>query len=55
MCIFQDSRTDWEKESAMMDEVYRNSACNIGATGSLNSDGGLFHEQEPSRHLTTLN
>ena len=47
MCIFQDSRTDWEKESAMMGEVYRNSACNIGATGSLNSDGGLFHYRNP--------
>ena len=31
----------------MMGEVYRNSACNIGATGSLNSDGGLFHDKNP--------
>ena len=47
ICIFQDSRADWEKESAMMGEVYRNSACNIGATGSFNSDGGLFHDRNP--------
>ena len=47
MCIFQDSREDWEKESAMMGDVYQGSALNIAATGSSDGNGGLFHSRDP--------
>jgi hypothetical protein len=30
LCIIQDSKTDWERESACMDDVYANSVCNLG-------------------------
>jgi hypothetical protein len=42
MTIFQDSTDDWAKEVSLVGEVYRNSFCNIAATASENSFGGLF-------------
>jgi len=46
LCIFQDSREDWERESSTMRDVYANSACNIAATASTNPEGGLFRERQ---------
>ena len=48
LCIIQDSVEDWRKESAAMGQIYRNSLCSIGATGSKNSQGGLFFRKNPS-------
>ena len=45
LCIIQDSKSDWEKESTMMSEVYGNSYCNIAATGFPNGDLGI-HSQK---------
>lgn len=44
LCIIQDSegRKDWEHEAGLMHMVYRNSYCNIAASASADSDGGLF-------------
>ncbi|KAL1848930.1 hypothetical protein Daus18300_013439 [Diaporthe australafricana] len=42
LCIIQDSPADWDKESRTMFSVYKNAECNIAATHSSNSDGGLF-------------
>ncbi|PQE28622.1 heterokaryon incompatibility protein [Rutstroemia sp. NJR-2017a BBW] len=42
LCILQDSKEDWELESALMGKVYRNGLCNLAATGSKNGEGGLF-------------
>ncbi|EXJ69998.1 uncharacterized protein A1O5_07071, partial [Cladophialophora psammophila CBS 110553] len=41
LCITQDSEADWEKECALMKTVYKYNFCNIGATLSNTSDGGL--------------
>lgn len=44
LCIVQDDPEDWNIEASQMYEVYSNAMCNIGATGSSNSSGGLFFE-----------
>lgn len=43
LCILQDSKEDWLKESALMGTVYSQSLLNIAATASSDGDGGLFH------------
>jgi hypothetical protein len=45
LCILQDSIEDWRAESALMGDVYRNSVCNIAATGASNSEEGCFVER----------
>lgn len=45
LTIVQDDEEDWTRESSAMEQVYQNSFCNIGATGSNNSHGGLFFER----------
>ena len=47
LTIIQDSTDDWAQESSMMGQVYQNSFCNLGATASSNSSGGLFFERNP--------
>jgi hypothetical protein len=44
-CILQDDPTDWEKESSRMVDVYQNALCNIAATASGDTNGGLFYER----------
>lgn len=46
-CIVQDSRDDWERESAKMGHVYANSAGNIAASASTDPEGGLFRSRDP--------
>ncbi|KAN0076389.1 Heterokaryon incompatibility protein (HET) domain containing protein, partial [Elaphomyces granulatus] len=48
LCIIQDSRDDWRHEAASMSSVYKNSFCNIAATGSENSHGGCFKARNTS-------
>ena len=48
LCIIQGSIADWQVESLTMMSVYQNAFCNIAATGSHNSQGGLFFERDPS-------
>lgn len=43
LCIMQDSKVDWQVESAMMADVYAQSYCNISATADECKEGGLFH------------
>jgi hypothetical protein len=50
LCIVRDSTADWERESATMGQVYRNSIFNIAASESDGPRYGLFKKQEPS-HL----
>lgn len=45
LCIIQDSKSDWETESARMGQVYQYSYCNIAATGAHDSTEGLFFER----------
>ena len=47
LCIRQDSKEDWEKEAALMNKVYENAFCNIAATASRDSHGGLFYDRDP--------
>ncbi|KAK0649894.1 heterokaryon incompatibility protein-domain-containing protein [Cercophora newfieldiana] len=42
LCIIQDSRRDWEIESAKMSEIYSNAHLTLAATHSPNGNGGLF-------------
>ncbi|CCM06808.1 uncharacterized protein FIBRA_09109 [Fibroporia radiculosa] len=48
LCIIQDSMDDWQHEAARMAFVYKNSYCNVAATGSSNSHGGCFALRLPS-------
>ncbi|KAH6991473.1 heterokaryon incompatibility protein-domain-containing protein [Ilyonectria sp. MPI-CAGE-AT-0026] len=42
LCIIQDSRSDWEKESKKMGHVYRNAFLTISATAAEGSEGGIL-------------
>ncbi|TVY75618.1 hypothetical protein LSUE1_G005303 [Lachnellula suecica] len=42
LCIVQDSRHDWEQESAVMDSVYSNAVLTLSASASRNSKVGIF-------------
>jgi hypothetical protein len=42
ICIIQDSKEDWERESSNMMAVYESAWLNIAAAGSPNEDGRLF-------------
>jgi hypothetical protein len=48
LCIIQDSTDDWTRESAMMGEVYKNSWCNIAATGFADGQAGLYVHRNPA-------
>ena len=48
LCIGQESKDGWEKEAAVTHKVYENAFCDIAATASKNSRGGLFYERDPS-------
>lgn len=47
LCIIQGSEEDWLHEAALMSDVYQNSFCNIAATASKESHGGLFRTRDP--------
>jgi hypothetical protein len=47
LCIVQDSKVDWERESVEMGRVYANSFCNIAASASTSPKGGLFRTRNP--------
>jgi hypothetical protein len=42
LCIIQDDRADWERESAKMASIYTNAVLTIAATKSADSEGGCF-------------
>ena len=42
LCIIQDSRQDWERESILMNHIYKNSFLTIAATKAIDATGGLF-------------
>lgn len=47
LCIIQDSKEDWQKESSRMDRIYEHAWCNIAATKANNSLEGLFSNRDP--------
>jgi hypothetical protein len=46
LCIIQDDAQDWQHESALMADVYRNAMCNISAAQASNSSQGLFLDRD---------
>ncbi|KAI0966100.1 heterokaryon incompatibility protein-domain-containing protein [Xylaria arbuscula] len=46
LCILQDSRSDWESESAKMASVYKNAFITIAATASPDFQGGCFSKSD---------
>jgi hypothetical protein len=44
-CIFQDSKEDWQREAALMSQVYRHGFLNIAASIAVDSDAGCFRER----------
>ncbi|PVH76504.1 HET-domain-containing protein [Cadophora sp. DSE1049] len=46
LCIIQDSDDDWNKESAVMGDIYKNAYLTLGATASSDGAGGLFVERD---------
>ena len=48
LCIIQDSYDDWLYESAMMGRIYKNSWCNISATGFADGHSSLYVRREPT-------
>ncbi|KAK0508761.1 hypothetical protein JMJ35_009037 [Cladonia borealis] len=47
LCIVQDSHQDWSHQASLMGDFYANSSLTISATGSSDSDGGLYHSRSP--------
>ena len=47
LCIIQDSKDDWLKESALMSAVYRYSYLNLAAEAAVDAYGGLSHQRNP--------
>ncbi|QDS76341.1 hypothetical protein FKW77_002801 [Venturia effusa] len=45
LCIIQNSKEDWQMESAQMGQVYRFSSCNIAATDAHDASEGLFFDR----------
>lgn len=46
LCIVQDSREDWVKESARMGMLYANAVCMLSATASATADGGFSYDKK---------
>ncbi|KAF2497883.1 HET-domain-containing protein [Lophium mytilinum] len=47
LCIIQDDKNDWAKESAQMAAIYQNSYITLVATKSGNGSGGCFSSATP--------
>lgn len=47
LCTVQDPSEDWRRKPAVMNDVYRNSVCNIAATKPSISSQGLFIRRNP--------
>ena len=50
ICICQDDKEDWERESARMGAIYSGSYLVIAATGASSSEGGLFAPQKSRQY-----
>ncbi|OTB20747.1 hypothetical protein K445DRAFT_18019 [Daldinia sp. EC12] len=42
LCIIQDDAQDWQRESALMAEIYSNSYCTIAASSAVGNDDGFI-------------
>jgi len=48
LCIFQDSRSDWQQEANMMGSVYANADLNLCAASAVDSSQGMFPDRDYS-------
>jgi Heterokaryon incompatibility protein (HET) len=48
LCIIQDSQQDWLQEAASMTNVFSSSRLNLAAEASVDANGGLFYERDPT-------
>lgn len=55
LCIIQDSREDWEIESAQMSEIYEGAYVTIAATICTNSDGAFLDDRPPKQKIKYSN
>jgi hypothetical protein len=55
LCIIQDSRQDWEKESSLMKDIYSNTFCNIAASHANNGEKGCFVDRTLSGGSVMIN
>lgn len=47
LCICQDDREEWARESSRMSEIYSNAKVVLAANHAANNSVGLFHERPP--------
>ena len=47
LCIVQNSKKDWQRESSIMGDIYAQSFCNLAACIGSDSEGGLFSQRDP--------
>jgi Heterokaryon incompatibility protein (HET) len=52
LCIVQDDKDDWRRESVQMSEIYRNSHLTLAATSSKDSEGGLFYAKQEVQRIS---
>jgi hypothetical protein len=51
LCIIQDDADDWEREPAVMGDIYSRSYLTIAASASKDSSGGCFLPRPTSTHV----
>ncbi|KAF5698764.1 hypothetical protein FMUND_15014 [Fusarium mundagurra] len=51
LCILQDSRADWERESCVMDKIYGNAAVTIAALASTSCNEGFCLAKRPELYI----
>ncbi|KAJ0413601.1 heterokaryon incompatibility protein-domain-containing protein [Aspergillus carlsbadensis] len=54
LCIMQDSKEDWLRESVVMDLVYRNAVCTLAASEAESLEQGLFDAARPTIQLSFI-
>jgi hypothetical protein len=47
LCIIQDDSEDWQKEAALMGDVYRNGICNVGVHAAADKPVDLYSVRDP--------
>ncbi|UPK96958.1 hypothetical protein LCI18_007893 [Fusarium solani-melongenae] len=51
ICVIQDSREDWERELALVGEVYRHAYCTIATTSTQDQSGGFLKPRLPRKFV----
>jgi len=54
LCIIQDSEEDWNKEAAIMGDIYHGAVCTIAAVAAQDSHQGLFAKENPLTQIPCI-